>query len=248
MKSTLAGKVALVTGGSRGIGRAIGRELALRGAKIAFTYINAAAKAHEAAAEIGAFSGHSALALQADGADIRAVEAAVNRTATEFGRLDILVNNAGIFIAKPIDAVTADEFERVMAVNVRAVFIASQAAARHLSDGGCIVNIGSNLADRPGQAGFTLYAMSKSALVGLTKGLARDLGPRKITVNLIQPGATDTDMNPADGPHAGTLRSAMAIPRHGSGENIAGLVAYLASEQGRFVTGASITIDGGTNA
>lgn len=249
MSSTipLAGKTAFVTGGSRGIGAAIVRQLARDGANVAFTYQKSAAKAHQVAAEVQQ-TGRRALAIAANMADVAAVAAAVERTTREFGRLDCLVNNAGIFIAKPFDSVTLDEYEQMMAVNVRSVFVASQTAARQLSDGGRVVTIGSNLAERAGRAGLTLYAMSKSALVGLTKGLARDLGPRGITVNLVQPGPIDTDMNPADGPYAEMMRSSMAIPRHGSPEQIAALVSYLVSERGQFMTGALITMDGGTNA
>lgn len=240
-------KVALVTGGSRGIGAAIVRRLAQDGAHVAFTYRTSSDRARALVDEVTG-SGGRATAWVTDSADPKAVTAAVERAAAEFGRLDILVNNAGVFVAKPLDAITLEDFEQHLAVNVRAALVAAQAAARHMRDGGRIITIGSSLAERVPQAGLTLYALSKSALLGLTKGLARDLGPRGITVNLVQPGPTDTEMNPADGPYADVQRSYMAIPRYGSPANIAALVAYLASEHGHFATGAVLTVDGGTNA
>jgi 3-oxoacyl-[acyl-carrier protein] reductase len=243
----LTGKVALVTGGSRGIGAAIARRLARDGADVAFTYASAEDKAQAVAEDIRN-SRRRALALVADNRDPAAVTGAIERTATEFGRLDILVNNAGIFIAKPFEEYSLDDFELSNAVNVRAVFVASQAAARHMQQGGRIITIGSNLAERVPKPSVTLYAMNKSALVGLTKGMARDLGARGITANLVQPGPTDTDMNPAAGPKAAGSLAFMALPHYGEGRDIAGLVAFLAGEEGRFVTGAVLTIDGGYNA
>lgn len=245
--SRLEGKVALVTGGSRGMGAAIAGRLAREGADVAVTYVSAGEKVRTVIAGIER-AGRRGLSIAADNTDSAAVRAAVERTFAEYGRLDILVNNAGIFDAKSLDAVTLDDFERTVAVNVRAVFVASQAAAPHMGEGGRIISIGSNLAERVPAPGMSLYAMSKAALVGLTKGMARDLGPRGITVNIVHPGSTDTDMNPADGEHADAQRSLMAIPRYGEPRNIAGLVAWLASEEGRFVTGAALTIDGGANA
>ena len=243
----LAGKVALVTGGSRGIGAAIARRLARDGADVAFTYANAADKAQAVADEIRS-SGRRALALAADSRDPAAVVAAVDRTAAEFGRLDILVNNAGVFIARPFEEYSLDDFELSNAINVRAVFVGSQAAARHMQEGGRIITIGSNLAERVPKSSITLYAMHKSALVGLTKGMARDLGARGITANVVQPGPTDTDMNPANGPKAAGSLAFMALPHYGEGRDIAGLVTFLAGDEGRFVTGAALTIDGGYNA
>ena len=245
--STLNGKVALVTGGSRGIGAAIVRRLARDGATVAFTYVSSPDKSQALVREVEA-AGGKARAYQADAADPAALRATVDQAAADFGRLDILVNNAGIFLGGAFEDTTLEDYEQTMAVNVRAVFVASQAAARHLSEGGRIVSIGSCLADSVPSAGMTLYSMSKSALSAFTRGLARDLGPRGITVNLVQPGSTNTDMNPADGDHAEGQRARMAIPRYGDASNIAGMVAWLASEEGRFATGAAFTIDGGANA
>ena len=245
--SRLAGKVALVTGGSRGIGAAIAHALAADGADVALTYARFAERAEAVAAELVA-QGRRGVAIGADSADAAAVAAAVDQTVSDFGRIDILVNNAGIFTAAPIDELTIADFDATVAVNVRAVFAASKAAAAHMGEGGRIISIGSNLAARVPGAGISLYALSKSALVGLTKGLARDLGPRGITVNVVQPGSTDTDMNPAAGPDAEDQRSLMAIPRYGTPQDIAGLVSWLAGPEGRFVTGAAWTIDGGANA
>lgn len=243
----LQGKVALVTGGSRGIGAAIARQLAGAGADIALTYVRSMDKATAVVAEIEAL-GRRGLAIEADNLDAAAVEAAVALTHARLGRLDILVNSAGIWHAGAIDTVTLEQLDETMAVNFRAPFVASKAAAAVMHEGGRIISIGSNLAERVPGEGISLYSASKAALVGLTKGLARDLGPRGITVNVVHPGSTDTDMNPADGQHADAQRSLMAIPQFGTPEDIAGLVAWLAGPQGRFVTGAALTIDGGTNA
>ena len=243
----LHGKVALVTGGSRGIGAAIARQLAAAGADVALTYARSAEKAQGVVVEIEA-TGRRALAIQADNLDAEAVEAAVTATVSSLGRLDILVNSAGIWHAGTIDTVTLAELDEVMSVNFRAPFIASRAAAGVMPEGGRIISIGSNLADRVPFEGIGLYSASKAALVGLTKGLARDLGPRGITVNVVHPGSTDTDMNPAEGDGADHQRNLMAIPRFGSPDDIAGLVTWLAGPQARFVTGAAFTIDGGTNA
>ena len=243
----LAGKVALVTGGSRGIGAAIARRLARDGADLALTYRSGADAAHRVLADVEG-TGRTGLAIRADSADPQALRAAVDRTAAELGGLDILVNNAGVFIAKPLDDLTLDDFDRTIAINTRAAFVASQAAARHMAEGGRIISIGSNLAERVPGPDLSLYSLSKAALIGLTKALARDLGPRGITVNLVHPGSTDTEMNPSDGPTADVQRSLMAIPRYGEPGDIAAIVAWLASEEGRFVTGAAFTIDGGANA
>lgn len=244
--SKLTGKAALVTGASRGIGAAIAKRLAQEGADVAITYVSSADKADAVANDIRA-SGRRGLALAADSADPHATVAAVQRTVQELGRIDILVSNAGIGYWKPLDQFTLEEFDRIIAVNVRAVFAGAQAAAPHMESGGRIITIGSCNADRVPAAGSALYAMSKSALIGLTKGIARDLGPRGITANLVQPGPIDTDMNPADSERADSLRALMALGHYGSGEDIGGLVAYLASAESRFITGASLTIDGGYN-
>ncbi len=242
--SGLEGKVALVTGGSRGIGAAISRRLAREGAHVALTYLSAADRAKAVVAEIEA-EGRRGLAIQADGGDPKAVVGAVERTVDELGRLDVLVNNAGIFPNGPLEDVSLEEVDRTLAVHVRAVYVASQAAARHMGDGGRIVSIGSCFAERVPYPGVSLYAMSKSALIGLTKGLGRDLGERGITATLVHPGSTDTEMNPADGEGAEEERGFIALGHYGSTEDIAATVAHLAGEGGRYVTGASIAVDGG---
>lgn len=244
---TLTGKVALVQGGSRGIGAAILRRLALQGAHVAFTYVSSAGPAQALADEISA-AGGKALALHADSADASAVQQAVQNTVEAFGRLDILVNNAGVLAVAPVAEFDLAEFDRMLAVNVRSVFVASQAAAPHLGQGGRIINIGSTNAERMPFAGGAPYAMSKSALVGLTKGLARDLGPQGVTVNNVQPGPVDTDMNPADGDFADSLIPLMAVGRYGHVEEIASFVAYLAGPEAGYITGASLTVDGGFSA
>jgi 3-oxoacyl-[acyl-carrier protein] reductase len=241
---TLTGKVALVTGGSRGIGAAIAKRLAQDGANVAITYSSGQSKADEVVRVIEV-AGGKALAIRADNTDDNAVKSAVTETAKTFGRLDILVNNAGIAVVAPLDRFSLADFDRMVAVNVRAVFVAAQEASRHMKDGGRIITTGSVNADRMPFAGGSVYAMTKAAVAGLTRGLARDLGPRGITVNVVQPGPVETEMNPADGPFAETLKSFMALKRYARGDEIAGMVAYLASPEAGFVTGASLTIDGG---
>ncbi len=245
--ANLAGKKAFVTGGSRGIGAAIVRRLAAEGADVAFTYARSGEKAGEVASAVEA-EGRRAMAIQANNRDPDSVRAAVEKAAKTFGGLDILVNSAGIYEEASIDELTLEDFDRTLDVNLRAAFIASRAAVDHMPDGGRIVAIGSNLAVRVPFPGISLYAMSKSALIGLTKGLARDLGSRGITANVVHPGSTDTDMNPATGEGADVQRSIMAIPRFGDPAEVAGLVAWLAGPQARGVTGAEFTIDGGANA
>ena len=215
MTLTLQNKRALVTGGSRGIGAAIVKRLAREGAHVALTYVSKPDQANETAKAAQAL-GVRALAIQADTADPAAVVAAVERTVAEFGGIDILVNNAGIASMAPIDTFSLKDFDRTFAVNVRAVFVATQAAVKHMKEGGRVINIGSCNAERMPFAGGAVYAMSKAALVGLVKGLARDLGPRGITVNNVQPGPVDTDMNPADGEFAEMLKKLMALPRYGT--------------------------------
>jgi 3-oxoacyl-[acyl-carrier protein] reductase len=239
----LAGKVALVTGGSRGIGAAIAQRLARDGAAVALTYVSAAEKARAVAKQIDAGGGR-VLVIQADSADPGAVTGAVEQTVRDLGRIDILVNNAGIFTGGPLEEMTVEQVDRTLAIDVRAVFVAAQAAARHMSEGGRIINIGSALAERVPGPGMTVYAMCKSALTGLTKGLARDLGPRGITVTVVQGGLIDTDMNPADGPGAG-LSAVTALGRYGSVDDIAAAVAHLAGDGGRYASGTAITVDGG---
>jgi NAD(P)-dependent dehydrogenase (short-subunit alcohol dehydrogenase family) len=240
----LAGKVALVTGGSRGIGAATAQRLARGGAAVALTYASNGDRARAVAKQIDADGGR-ALIMQADNADPGAVTAAVEQTVESLGRIDILVNNAGIFTGGPLEALTVEQADRLWAVNVRAVFVAAQAAARHMGDGGRIITIGSALAERVPAPGLTLYAMAKSALTGLTKGLARDLGPRGITVTVVHGGLIDTDMNPADGPGADFLSSVTALGRYGRAEDIAAAVAHLADPSSRYITGTAITVDGG---
>jgi 3-oxoacyl-[acyl-carrier protein] reductase len=190
-----------------------------------------------------------AIAIQADSADAKAVVAAVERTAEEWGGIDILVNNAGIGVMAPIEDYRLDDFDRTVAVNLRAVFVATQAAVKHMTAGGRIITIGSCNAERMPFEGGAVYAMSKAALVGLVKGLPRDLGPRGITINNVQPGPINTDMNPADSDFAEMLRQqVMALPRYGTAEEVAAMVAYLAGPEAGFVTGASLTIDGGFTA
>ncbi|MHC6224645.1 3-oxoacyl-ACP reductase family protein [Pseudomonas sp. X10] len=243
-QDNLKGKVALVQGGSRGIGAAIVKRLASEGARVAFTYASSAAPAQALVEQVQS-AGGQALAIHADSADARAVQQAVEDTVKAFGRLDILVNNAGVLAVAPVTEFDLADFDRILAINVRSVFVASQAAARHMGQGGRIINIGSTNAERMPFAGGGPYAMSKSALVGLTRGLARDLGPLGITINNVQPGPVDTDMNPADGEFAESLIGLMAIGRYGHVDEIASFVAYLAGPEAGYITGASLTIDGG---
>jgi 3-oxoacyl-[acyl-carrier protein] reductase len=237
-------KVALVTGGSRGIGAAIAKRLAVEGANVAITYSSAEQKAEEVVRAIEA-AGVRGLAVRADSADANVVKNAVAETVRTFGRINVLVNNAGIAIIAPLDQFSLEDFDRCVAINVRAHFVAAQEAARHMTEGGRIISIGSTNADRMPFAGGAVYAMTKAAVAGLTRGLARDLGPRGITVNNVQPGPVDTEMNPATGPFAESLKALMALPRYARGDEIAAMVAYLASSEAAFVTGASLTIDGG---
>jgi 3-oxoacyl-[acyl-carrier protein] reductase len=245
--SELLGHVALVTGGSRGIGAAIAVRLAELGADVAITYVQSKERADEVVDKIAAH-GRRGLAIRADSAAMDEVVAAVDRTVDELGRLDVLVNNAGIFPFGPIDDVPLDEVDRALSIHARAAYLASQAAVRHMSAGARIVSIGSNLGERVPFPGVTLYAMSKAALIGFTKGLARDLGDRGITVNLVQPGSTDTDMNPADGPTADEQRALTALGRYANPTDVADTVAFLTGPGGRNITGALVTVDGGTNA
>jgi 3-oxoacyl-[acyl-carrier protein] reductase len=242
--NNLTGKVALIQGGSRGIGAAIAERLAHEGAAVVITYVSSADKAAELVRGIEAAGGR-ALAIKADSADADAVRGAVSQTLSHFGRIDILVNNAGVLAIAPIEDFSLEDFDRTLAVNVRSVFVASQEAARHMTEGGRIITIGSTNADRMPFAGGSVYAMSKSAIVGLTRGMARDLGPRGITVNNVQPGPVDTDMNPENGDFAATMKGLMAIKRYGRAEEIAAFVAYLAGPEAGYVTGASLSIDGG---
>jgi 3-oxoacyl-[acyl-carrier protein] reductase len=247
MDSTLQNKRALITGGSRGIGAAIAKRLARDGAHIALTYVSKPDQAHQTVKAAEAF-GVKALAIQADSADANAVVAAIERTVAELGGIEILVNNAGVGVMAPIDDYRLEDFDRTVSVNLRAVFVAAQAAVKHMKAGGRIINIGSCNADRMPFVGGAVYAMSKAALVGLVKGLSRDLGTRGITINNVQPGPVDTDMNPAESDFADMLRKLMALPRYAAGDEVAAMVAYLAGSEAGFVTGASLTIDGGFTA
>ena len=243
----LAGKVAFVTGGSRGIGAAIAKRLAREGAKVAFTYVSTPDRARDVAGEIEA-AGGVALAIKADNRKAQEIEASINEAAAKFGRIDILVNNAGIIEMGPVDELSIEQFDRTVDVNVRAVFVATKAALAHMPDGGRIITTGSNLAHQVPWPGLSLYALSKSALIGFTRGAARDLGPRKITVNIVHPGPTETDMNPAEGDIADAARSVMAIPDYSDANDTAGLVAWLAGSEAKVVTGSEFTVDSGMNA
>ncbi|MGX6606873.1 SDR family NAD(P)-dependent oxidoreductase [Micromonosporaceae bacterium Da 78-11] len=244
MNNTLDGKVALVTGGGRGIGAAVALRLAQDGADVALTYQQDDKRADDTIQQIQSY-GRRAVAIRADNADPSAVTAAVDRTADELGRLDILVNNAGSFLLGPFEQLTLAQVEETVAVNIRAPFVASQAAARHMAAGGRIINIGSNVAERAVFPGFTLYAMSKTALTGLTKALGRELGARAITVNLVNPGPTDTDLNPADGPGAEAVAALTALGHYATPDDIAVAVAFLATPAARYLTGATVNVDGG---
>ncbi len=241
---TLDGKVALVTGGSRGIGAATALRLAEDGADIAFTYRHNAELAAAVVEKIKAL-GRRALAIQADSADAAEVSNAVETTVTEFGKLDILVNNAGVGFVGPLDQTAIEDVDHVLAVNVRGVFAATKAAAAHLGDGGRVITIGSCVTDRVPGPGMALYATSKAAMVGLTKALARELGPRGITVNLVHPGPTDTDMNPADGPYSADQRALTVFDRYGQAAEVADTVSYLAGPGSAYVTAATLSVDGG---
>ncbi|WP_327698531.1 SDR family oxidoreductase [Streptomyces sp. NBC_00459] len=238
----LNGKVALVTGGSRGIGAATALRLAQEGADVAVTYVNGKEAAQDVVRAVEAL-GRRAVALRADSAD--AVEAAgsVERTAEMLGGLDVLVNNVGVGVLGPLAGLTLADVDRVLAVNVRGVFLVSQAAAGRMTHGGRIITIGTCMTQRVPGPGGTLYAMSKSALVGLTKALARELGARGITANIVHPGPIDTDLNPADGPYAPAQSALTALGRFGRTEEVATTVAHLATAD--YVTGAEYSVDGG---
>jgi 3-oxoacyl-[acyl-carrier protein] reductase len=242
--SQLTGKVALVTGGSRGIGAAIAKRLARDGTDVAITYVSAPDKANAVVAEIKA-AGRRGVAIKADSADAKAVADAVNKTAAEFGRLDILVNNAGIFVPGPFEEASTADLDRMWNINVRAPIVAIQTAVKHMQEGGRIITIGSCLGERVAGPGITIYSMTKGAVANLARGLARDLGPRGITVNVVEPGPIDTDMNPADAAGAADQARSTALGRYGKPEDIADMVAHLAGESGRFITGASFLVDGG---
>jgi len=244
MSKRLNSRVAFVTGGSRGIGAGIVRRLASEGAAVAFTYQRSSAVAEALAASVRAEGGR-AQAYQADAADTAALTQAIDDVAREFGRIDILVSNAGILRLGSVEELSLEDFDQTLAVNVRAVFVAAKAALPYMGEGGRIINIGSVNADRVPFPGAAAYAMSKSALKGLVQGMSRDLAPRGITVNNVQPGPVNTDMNPEDSDFATALHGVMALQRHARPEEIGAMVAYLASPEAAFVTGASLNIDGG---
>ena len=245
--SELAGKRALVTGASRGIGAAIALALAEKGADVAITYERSADKAAEVVRAIEA-KGRRGIALQADSADPAAVKRSVDDAATALGGLDILVNNAGIARGGALADMSLADIDALLNVNVRAVVLASQAALGHLREGGRIISIGSCLAERVPFGGVTVYSATKSALLALTRGLARELGPSGITVNLVHPGSTDTDMNPADGELAEGQRALTPLGRFGRPEDVAAAVAVLASPAAGQITGTGLVVDGGINA
>jgi 3-oxoacyl-[acyl-carrier protein] reductase len=247
MSKKLEGKTALVTGGSRGIGAAIAKRLAADGAKVVITY----AKGTDAAAAIvksiqGA--GGQAMAIQADATNPAAVSAAISKTVSALGKLDVLVNNAGTAIPKKFEETTLEELDRVIDINVRGVFVTTQAALKQMNNGGRIITIGSCVGERMMTPGLVPYSATKSAIRMFTQGLAREVGDRGITVNNVQPGPIDTDLNPAAGDWAAPQKAATALNRYGKAEEVAALVAFVASPEASYITGANLTVDGGTNA
>ena len=245
--TALSGKTALVTGGSRGIGAAIARRLAADGANVAITFTRGAEAASRVVSDIER-SGGRAIAIQADAADAGAVGAAVARAVDTFGGLDVLVNNAGTAIPKPFEEATLEEMDQVIAINLRGVFIATQAALRQMKQGGRVITIGSCVGERMMTPGLVTYAATKGAVKMFTQGLSREVGSRGITVNTIQPGPIDTDLNPVAGDWAEPQIANTALKRYGSVEDIAAMVAFVAGPEAGYITGASLTVDGGTNA
>ena len=245
--SKLTEKVALVTGGSRGIGAAIAKRLAADGASVAITY---AKDASAASAVVKAIErdGGKAIAIQADATNAGAVEAAVEKAFATFGRLDVLVNNAGTAIPKPFEEATLEEMDRVIAINVRGVFVATQAALKHMKSGGRIIMIGSAVGERVAAPGLVPYAGTKGAVKMFTQALAREIGSRGITVNNVQPGPIDTELNPAAGDWAVPQKAATALDRYGNVDEIAAMVAFVAGPESSYITGANLTVDGGMNA
>jgi 3-oxoacyl-[acyl-carrier protein] reductase len=245
--SELKNKVALVTGGSRGIGAAIAKRLASDGASVAITYAKDASSASVVVKAIEA-SGGKAIAIKADGTDTAAVQAAVAETVKTFGQLDILVNNAGTAIPKPFEDATLEDLEHVLNLNVRGVMVATQAALKHMKTGARIIMIGSCVGERVIAPGLVSYAATKGAVKMFAQGLAREIGGRGITVNNIQPGPIDTDLNPAGGDWAVSQKAATALGRYGEVDEVAALVAFIAGPEASYITGANLTVDGGTNA
>jgi 3-oxoacyl-[acyl-carrier protein] reductase len=243
----LEGKIAIITGGSRGIGAAIARRLAADGANVAITYTKGADAAASVVKEIE-HTGRKAIAIQADAADAKAVKAAVDKTVATFGRLDVLVNNAGTAIPKTFEETTLEEMDRVLDINIRGVFLATQAALKHMKDGGRIIMIGSCVGERMMTPGLVPYSATKGAVKMFSQGLSREVGNRGITVNNIQPGPIDTELNPAAGEWAVPQKAATALNRFGSVDDVAALVAFVAGPEASYITGANLTVDGGTNA
>lgn len=246
MGAELTGRVALVTGGSRGIGAAIAQRLAAEGAAVSITFSKSPEKAAEVVDAING-NGGNAIAIKADATDESAVRSAVNETVVRLGGLDILVNNAGIGGGRPIDEMKIEYLDRLYAVNVRSLYIATQEASKHLKAGGRIINIGSCTADRMPAIGGAPYAMTKAAVAAMTRGLAREFASRQITVNNIQPGPIDTDLNPKDGKLSASLLPQIPLGHYGTPDDVASLVAYLARSESAFITGASLSVDGGIN-
>ena len=245
--ANLTNQTALVTGGSRGIGAAIAKRLAADGARVAITFTKGADAAAQVVREIEQ-AGGKAIAIQADAADPQAIVAAVDKTVTHFGRLDVLVNNAGTAIPKPFEETSLEEMNRVIDINLRGTLVTTQAALKYLQDGGRIINIGSCVGERVMTPGLVAYSATKGAVKMFTQGLARETGARGITVNNIEPGPIDTDLNPAAGDWATPQISATALKRYGHAEDIAAMVAFVAGPEASYVTGANFTVDGGTNA
>jgi 3-oxoacyl-[acyl-carrier protein] reductase len=247
MNRKLEGKIALITGGSRGIGAAIAKRLALDGAKVAITYSKGADAAATVVKEIER-DGGKAIAIQADAVDAEAAKAAVEKTVTTFGKLDVLVNNAGTAIPKTFEETTIEEMDRLLNINVRGVFITTQVALKHMKRGGRIVTIGSCLGERVMTPGLVPYSATKGAVKIFSQALSRELGSRGITVNNVQPGPIDTDLNPAAGEWAAPQKANTALDRYGSVDEVAALVAFVAGPESSYITGANLTVDGGTNA
>jgi 3-oxoacyl-[acyl-carrier protein] reductase len=245
--ATLTNKAALVTGGSRGIGAAIAKRLAADGASVAITYTKGSEAAQAVVAAIER-AGGKAIAIQADAADAAAVKAAVEKTVATFGRLDVLVNNAGTGFPKPFEEATLEELNRVIDINIRGVFVATQAALKHMKDGSRIINIGSCVGERLMTPGLVPYSATKGAVKMFTQGLAREVGNRAITVNNVQPGPIDTDLNPAAGDWSIPQIANTALKRYGTVDEVAALVSFVAGPEASYITGANLTVDGGTNA
>jgi 3-oxoacyl-[acyl-carrier protein] reductase len=243
----LEGKIAIVTGGSRGIGAAIAKRLARDGAKVAITYSKGADAAASVVKEIER-EGGKAIAIQADATDANAVKAAVDKTVATLGGLDILVNNAGTAVPKTFEETTLEELDRLIDLNIRGVFVATHAALKHIKNGGRIITIGSCVGERVMTPGLVPYSATKGAVKMFTQGLSREVGARGITVNNVQPGPIDTDLNPASGEWAVPQKAATALNRYGTVDEVASLVAFIAGPESSYITGANLTVDGGTNA